>query len=443
MANAIGTTVSERLNAGCFCLSLDDARLREALSTELGSAEIFQLVQERCPFLFSAKPVFLSESQQARMAAAISAIETVIALPAYRQHIFANAPAIAKHDPCGAKGVFFGYDFHVAGDNIGLIEINTNAGGAMLNAIAARAHHACCLSEEQLAAATASAGIFEASIIAMFRREWQLSKRKTDLRTIAIVDASPSQQYLYPEFLLFQRLFEQAGFRAVIAAPDEFEFKDGSLWCQDVSIDLVYNRLTDFTLQGAEVAHLRAAYLANAVVLTPHPQAHALYADKANLVVLSDATTLSELGVSGDVQNILLSIIPHTEVVEIGHEVRLWENRRELFFKPRAGYGGRAAYRGDKITKRVWQDILAGDYVAQAIVVPGQRANGKRESPIPLKFDIRCYAYDGQVQWTAARLYQGQTTNFRTPGGGFAPVYGLPDEEIECCVEACGRNLPG
>jgi hypothetical protein len=24
---------------------------------------------------------------------------------------------------------------------------------------------------------------------------------------------------------------------------------------------------------------------------------------------------------------------------------------------------------------------------------------------------------------TAARLYQGQTTNFRTPGGGFAPVY--------------------
>ena len=27
------------------------------------------------------------------------------------------------------------------------------------------------------------------------------------------------------------------------------------------------------------------------------------------------------------------------------------------------------------------------------------------------------------VQWLAARLYQGQTTNFRTPGGGFAPVY--------------------
>jgi len=27
------------------------------------------------------------------------------------------------------------------------------------------------------------------------------------------------------------------------------------------------------------------------------------------------------------------------------------------------------------------------------------------------------------VQFITARLYQGQTTNFRTPGGGFAPVF--------------------
>lgn len=40
----------------------------------------------------------------------------------------------------------------------------------------------------------------------------------------------------------------------------------------------------------------------------------------------------------------------------------------------------------------------------------------------PLKVDIRCYAYRGQVLLYAARMYQGQTTNFRTPGGGFAPV---------------------
>jgi hypothetical protein len=80
------------------------------------------------------------------------------------------------------------------------------------------------------------------------------------------------------------------------------------------------------------------------------------------------------------------------------------------------------------VTRRVWQDILAGDYVAQAIVAPGQRTIDSEESPQVLKFDVRNYTYDGGVQWVAARLYQGQTTNFRTPGGGFAPVYSLSHE---------------
>ena len=44
-------------------------------------------------------------------------------------------------------------------------------------------------------------------------------------------------------------------------------------------------------------------------------------------------------------------------------------------------------------------------------------------SPQARKTDVRLYVYDGQVLLTSARLYQGQTTNFRTPGGGFAPVF--------------------
>jgi signal transduction histidine kinase len=39
---------------------------------------------------------------------------------------------------------------------------------------------------------------------------------------------------------------------------------------------------------------------------------------------------------------------------------------------------------------------------------------------------VTSYVCDGQVQSLAARLYSGQTTNFRTPGGGFAPVYVVP-----------------
>ena len=40
-----------------------------------------------------------------------------------------------------------------------------------------------------------------------------------------------------------------------------------------------------------------------------------------------------------------------------------------------------------------------------------------------LKLDVRLYTYRGAALLCAARVYQGQTTNFRTPGGGFAPVF--------------------
>jgi hypothetical protein len=135
------------------------------------------------------------------------------------------------------------------------------------------------------------------------------------------------------------------------------------------------------------------------------------------------------------VQDVLIANIPVTERVNKESADRLWAERRQLFFKPQAGYGGRAAYRGDKLTKGVWNDILAGDYIAQALVRPGERVGGERADATSLKFDIRSYVYSGRVQWTSARVYQGQTTNFRTPGGGFAPVYSLPDDSVVKQIE--------
>lgn len=115
--------------------------------------------------------------------------------------------------------------------------------------------------------------------------------------------------------------------------------------------------------------------------------------------------------------------MPHTEIVDAAHAGRLWQARRGLFFKPVAGYGGKAAYRGDKVTRSVWASILAGDYVAQELVPPSERSLRVGDQPVRLKLDVRCYAYAGRVLTLAARLYQGQTTNFRTPGGGFATVF--------------------
>lgn len=410
----------ESLNSECFCITLDKTALRNALHSQLQKPDLFELIEARCPHLFASNPVFITATHRERMAEIVRTVTSVVALPAYRQAVLASAPDIARHDPGGAIGVFFGYDFHVTEGRLGLIEINTNAGGAMLSIALARAQRACCNPLQDMIPAAAT---MEDAIVDMFLREWQLSNRSAPLRCIAIVDEAPQQQYLYPDVLLFQDLFLRHGFNAIIADPSELSLHDGVLRHGQTIVDLIYNRLTDFSLEEPANAVLREAYLQHAVVMTPHPQAHALYANKRNLALLSDDQQLQALGVPAASRDILLAGIPATERVDPTHAERLWSERRHLFFKPATGFGSRAAYRGDKLTRRVWQEILAGDYVAQTIVAPGERVISNQSQLQTLKFDVRNYVYEGSVQWLAARLYQGQTTNFRTLGGGFAPVY--------------------
>lgn len=399
-----------RLNRECQCRSLDRAALRAALACDADCAEVWRLIEEERPNLFSDLAVYVGRKHMNRMAEAIAAMESVIALPGYREHAMARAPAIARLEP-RAAGVFLGYDFHLGTEGPRLIEINTNAGGAMLLAGLTRAQRACCLPALPPDAQP------EQAYLAMFREEWRLARGDAPLATVAIVDDDPASQFLYPEFALFARLFERAGIRAIVCDPKDLLFTGDALMYGSERVDLVYNRVTDFALEEHE--SLRAALLADAAVITPHPRAHALYADKENLVALSDERLLQDFGTDAATREILLSVIPRTEVVTAERAEDFWNRRKQLFFKPAAGFGSKAAYRGDKLTKRVFGEILAGDYVAQMLAPPGERHGGGEQT---LKVDLRHYVYGASIQLSGARLYQGQTTNFRTPGGGFAPL---------------------
>ena len=413
----------ETLNSDCFCITLDGDALRKALESEIGKPGLFELIAGRCPYLFSARPVFISRAHADRMQRVIQAIESVVAMPSYQQVVLGQSTTIALSPGDGSLGVLFGYDFHVAEEGFGLIEINTNAGGLMLNAALARAQRACCPEMQGLIPSADSTNLLGENVVSMFRHEWRLAGHEHPLRRIAIVDDDPEQQYLYPEFLLFQELFHRHGIEAVISDPSALHLEQGALWHDEHKIDLVYNRLTDFSFESDSNSVLRTAYLERAAVISPNPRAHALYADKRNLVLLTDPSELGRLEVAPEIQKILLTSIPRTEIVSPLNADRLWSARRHLFFKPYAGFGSRAAYRGDKLTKRVWDEICGGGFVAQALVLPGQRIISDDKPNVSLKFDLRNYSYNGSVQWIAARLYQGQTTNFRTPDGGFAPVY--------------------
>ena len=195
--------------------------------------------------------------------------EQTVSSPGWREHALDSAPPIARHDPRGARGVFFGYDFHLDDDKLGLIEINTNAGGAMLNVLLARAQRSCSNGVVGLSPGQEGPGGFERSILDMFAQEWSTSGEPRPLTRVVILDESPQAQYLYPEFLLFQRLFESAGIDCLIADPADLAFHNECLLVDGKPVDLVYNRLTDFYLEGDNCSALRSAYLADVVTVTP------------------------------------------------------------------------------------------------------------------------------------------------------------------------------
>ena len=420
--NGQAATSIESLNRSCYCLSLDEAALRRGLDADLGARGLSHAMVETHPHLFASVPMFVSREHVEAMARVIGAVEAVVATPHFRRAALAWAPDIARYDP-GSLGGLLGFDFHLAVTGPQLIEINTNPGGALLNAVLGRAHRSCCADAGALAMAPMEADAIETALFEVFMTEWRLRHKDAPLMSVAIVDESPEQQYLYPEFLLYRQLFSRHGIEATICAPRELIRKDAQLWHGSRPIDFVYNRLTDFALEQPAQAALKLAYLAGEVVVSPHPRAHALYADKRNLTLLCAEAFLRETGVADDALSTLVSAIPRTEIMTVGNRDALWAKRRELFFKPAAGYGSKATYRGDKLTKRVWEEMAKGSYVAQALVVPSERHVAESQSATVLKADVRNYAYAGMVKIVAARLYQGQTTNFRTPGGGFAPVF--------------------
>jgi hypothetical protein len=411
---------ADALNRSCFCLTLDRKALCAALEREAEDPEFCRTYVTPRSHLFSRVPFFLPESELQAMQSVVSAIHDVSRLPTYGEHVLSWAPGIARADP-GPLGAFMGFDFHLTASGPKLIEVNTNAGGGFLNNLLARAQIACCTPMEPQGRSLSVAD-FALDVVAMFEAEWRLQGLARSLRRIAIVDDAPEEQYLYPEFILARQMLAKAGYDAVITAPEALQFSDGALLHEGKLVDLVYNRLVDFALEEPRHEALRRAYETRSAAVTPNPHIHALMADKRNLVVLSDEGKLEALGVRPSLLEILCAV-PRTFILDATTGAEAWRTRKMLFFKPMGGHGSKGVYRGDKITRGVFEEIVKGGYVAQAFAPPSERMMHVEGVATSRKVDVRLYAYAGKVILAAARIYQGQATNFRTPGGGFAPVF--------------------
>lgn len=352
----------------------------------------------------------------------------------YSERVDRDADAVARF-ASGAHGVFMGYDFHLTAEGPRLIEINTNAGGALLNGL-----HTAALCEparlEWLCCNPPPIEEIETRIVETFRSEFRAVRGQgARLERVAIVDDRPSEQFLRREFELFVELFARHGIEARVADTQDLAGRaDGGLELAGWPIDLVYLRDTDFQLASARTSVLRAAHLAGGVVVTPSPREHHLLADKRRLEIFSSPSQLEALGVDREDARFLAEVVPETRCLASMSFEDAWATRREWVFKPAASFGSKAVYRGDKISKKKLAEIHAdASFLAQRHVAPGTTSVRTPDGDREMKFDVRAYAYRDEVLLLGARVYEGQVTNMRSPGGGFSAICVARDAENACC----------
>ena len=178
-------------------------------------------------------------------------------MPGYQNAVLGWAPETAQRD-FGPLGAFMGYDFHLDDDGPRLIEVNTNAGGAFLNALLAGAQKACCREVERGLIQVPEKD-FDTHVLEMFGLEWRLQRGAGEPRRFAIIDDRPEDQYLYPDFVLARQLLRKHGIDVVIGDAAALEYAAGKLLLDGQGIDLVYNRLVDFSFALPGHAALAAA----------------------------------------------------------------------------------------------------------------------------------------------------------------------------------------
>ncbi|RZV41425.1 MAG: hypothetical protein EX271_08025, partial [Acidimicrobiales bacterium] len=207
------------LNQTCNCMPIDRAQIERKILELSGSEKLTAELAKRENY-FAATAVFVSRDDVSSMMAQIAAIEKVASLPAFQQAVFSRNPdPVYTHQP-QTRGAFMGYDFHITATGPRLIEVNSNAGGSAIVSSIEQAIGRDVQGSENL-------------IRHMFEREWVLAGLTAALKTIAIIDADPKQQFHYPDMRLTAAALQRKGFKVVIADPGEVRRDKDGLYIGD------------------------------------------------------------------------------------------------------------------------------------------------------------------------------------------------------------------
>jgi hypothetical protein len=402
-------------NSKCNCDTINSDKLYEI------QKEIFNETNEVFDFYkyFSPSPTSIAKSSMNKIELFLKVFYEVLSKDRVQDVFLENLNPEFKKQFKGIStgGLFLGFDFHETENGPQLIEINTNAGGLIINSILYKVQDECCdmpYGENTLSNKTN----WKEHILSYIRNEWNVNYPNKELKTLVILDENPESQFLYPEFKIFQSILLEHNIQCFILSPDKLSLKNNFVYFEDQQIDFIYNRHTDFLLESPSMSPIASAWQNGNLCVSPNPIDFSLYANKSNLHILSNRETLLKLGVEEETIQILLNTIPESRIVKEKERDSIWTERKHLYFKPLQSYGSKGVYAGRKITKSKFDEILALDYLMQKEIPPSTRKINSSE----FKIDYRVYVYNQKILMLASRLYQGQTTNFRTVGGGFSPV---------------------
>ncbi len=361
--------------------------------------------QALSPLLVSPEVVQVPATLERDIHALIEVLLAARKDPLYRSQIAAQVglPSKLQSEEQTSLACF---DFYWTPEGIRLIEVNTNAAAWVLVELL-RGYHNLDIPKFS-------------SLYQGFQREWTSQFPTKPFTHVAIVDETPAEQKTWFEFLWIQALLREQGLTCEILAPEDLRFDlqtralvdaQGRAW------PFVYNRFCDFLLETPSSQALRQAYEAGALCLRPSPHEYAYLSDKSRLVQWSSPAW--QAGFSATSRRLLETMIPPVEVMDVSQIERFWTARKGLFFKPASSYGGKSVYSGKRISRSVFARLVEMKALAQPLFQPAVWTSKSGKS---FKYDLRIYVRGDRVVSTAARLFQGQVSNFQTPGGGFAPV---------------------
>lgn len=347
-------------------------------------------------FLYSHEEVHLTRVAYEKIERFIEEIFRYSRQESYQQ---LERPQNLKLHETSQASVLMSYDFHINSEGQPkLIEVNTNSSGFLIG------------SELYEAFSSSEFSGRRSALKQSFIDESQFFDRKID--QCFIVDSEPQKQKMYLEFLLYRNfLTTEIGWST--------EILDIEALSDLHKNSFIYNRHTDFYFKNQNSLALKELYENGLSLVSPNPKEYFLLADKNRLLDWPVESFWSNLDIrpSSEFSEILLKTY-HLQTAQ--DEFDVWKSRKKYFFKPLNLFGSKKTYRGSSLSRHKFNElILDQNMMIQEICQPSEiiDKNGAK-----WRYDLRFYVYRDQIQFGVARIYQGQLTNFKTMGGGFARI---------------------